>query len=81
MRPGEIEPSILPNLNVLRQAHREASNAELGVKQVVGNLIDTIGEMSHKHEYAGLIHSIGFQPFFVWYSTLAQLMHIKNIAA
>lgn len=79
MKDGDIVPPFIPNDAVLRNAKKERNNAYLNVQQEDGrDVIRTIENFSLTEEYAGLIHAIGSRPFFVFYSSPAEMNAYKE---
>lgn len=79
MRLSETEPPDLPSKDVVRQVKKEAIDAQYGVKKEDGrDLVRTIEIISEDPEYRGLIHDVGSSPFYVFYSTQAQLHAYKE---
>ena len=79
LQPGETEGPMVPNPNRARQAKREGIYKEFEIKLADGrDLINSIEEMSTRSPYIGFIHSVGSQPFYVFYSSLAQLHAYKE---
>jgi len=67
---GDNEPVHLPNINVLRKAKEERRNIDLGIS--VSDPVESIKRMKYEI-HAGHIHSIGLDPFFVYYWTQEQM--------
>lgn len=79
MKDGDIVPPFIPNDAVLRNAKKEKNNADLNVQQEDGrDIIRTIENFSLTEEYAGLIHAIGSRPFFIFYSSPAEMNAYKE---
>lgn len=79
MKDGDIVPPFVPNNAVLRNAKKERSNADLNVQQEDGrDVIRTIENFSLTEKYVGLIHAIGSRPFFVFYSSPAEMNAYKE---
>lgn len=79
MKDGDIVPPFIPNDAVLRNAKKEKNNADLNVQQEDGrDIIRTIENFSLTEKYAGLIHAIGSRPFFVFYSSPAEMNAYKE---
>lgn len=62
--------AYLPNVSVLRKAKEQRRNEDLGIS--VNDPIESIKRMKYGI-YAGHIHSIGLDPFFVHYWTQEQM--------
>lgn len=79
MKDGDIVPPFIPNDAVLKNAKKEKSNADLNVQQEDGrDVIRTIENFSLTEKYVGLIHAIGSRPFFVFYSSPAEMNAYKE---
>lgn len=71
MEFGDAEPPHLPKINTLRKAKQLSKDQSLGVIQGIDPLTRILqmkGAM-----YAGSIHGVGADPFFVHYWTLEQM--------
>jgi len=71
MNVGDPEPPHLPNNSVLRKAKQERQDINLGANHEtdpVKNIFKVKYEL-----YAGTIHSIALDPFFVHYWTVEQV--------
>ena len=66
MKFGQSEPPTLPSLSVCRKIRSEAKSKEYGIPQIK-NVFLALQKMKYSSEYAGSIHTISFDKFFVHY--------------
>lgn len=79
MSDDDIAPADLPNADVQREAKKQAIHANLNVQPGDSrDLIRTIENISTDTEYVDLIQAVGSMPFYVFYSTPAQLDAYKK---
>lgn len=73
LKRGDTENPIIPSLDVLHKAKQEYQNEELGLpKKNSTDPVLAIYELQYTNQYAGTIHDIGYNPFFVLYGTPGQ---------
>lgn len=64
MRPGDIESSILPTLNVLHEAKKNGINEDLGInKNDARDIVKTLEDMALNPRYSGAIQEVRGFPF------------------
>lgn len=76
MKDGDIVP---PQRCNLKKCKKKKNTRILNVQQEDGrDVIRTIENFSLTEEYAGLIHAVGSRPFFVFYSSPAEMNAYKE---
>lgn len=78
MQFGENEPPTLPSISVCRTIRQEAKKKEYGLPNNK-NVLFCLQQMKYS-DYAGVIHTIGLDPFFVHYWTKYQNYVFKAYA-
>ncbi|KAK3916381.1 120.7 kDa protein in NOF-FB transposable element [Frankliniella fusca] len=81
MDQGDVEAPNLFSTPVLRKSRQEEMDGEYCVVQGCTDPIKNLQTMKHSHPFAGSIHQIGMDPFFVLYHTPAQLQVFKKFKA
>jgi len=74
---GSYSPPNLYRLPTLRKLKQEMRNEKLGITKICP--IQSLSEFKHSSRYAGSIHSIGFDPFFVHYWSTHQIAIYKDL--
>lgn len=77
MEFGSYSPPNLYRLPTLRKLKQEMRNDKLGISKICP--IQSLSEFKHSSRYAGSIHSIGFDPFFVHYWSSHQIAIYKDL--
>jgi hypothetical protein len=77
MDQGDLKPPTLWSNSVLRKAKQDYKEQELGTKGH-GSPINSLVILKYSAKYAGTIHDIGIDKFFVHYYTAAQLLLYKK---
>jgi len=78
MEFGSYSPPNLYRLPTLRKLKQEIRNDKLGISKICP--IQSLSEFKHSSRYAGSIHSIGFDPFFVHYWSSHQIAMYKDLS-
>lgn len=73
MGPGDIEPPILPSLNVLHEAKKNGIDEDLGInKNDARDIAKSIEDMALSPRYSGTIQEVRGFPFRVTYGSATQ---------
>jgi len=82
LRLGDVDAPIIPSLDILRHAKKEAIDEDLGSKKIKDeDIIQAIYRLNFENPYKGAIALVSYWPFKVCYGTGEQISVYENTSS